>query len=219
MRGARADWACAAVFRGAVHARAEADARAHAVTAAARRSRVRPRACRHRNVHWTCRQRGAGRTVGQARTDANPWPRLLLDLQLEEQAGIEALCPNGRAQVWTHKQAGVAARGTLRIDGGPAREVQALAVIDDTIGHHTRHTEWHWSAGVGESPDGIPLAWNLVSGVNDPPQGSERAVWVAGSAVEAAPSASPPTCRASAARMVPSCASPPRPSAAATTSC
>jgi hypothetical protein len=104
---------------------------------------------------------------------------VLLDLQLEEQAGIEALCPNGRAQVWTRKQAGVAAHGTLQIDGSPARGVHALAVIDDTIGHHTRHTEWHWSAGVGESPDGTPLAWNLVAGVNDPPAGSERAVWVA----------------------------------------
>jgi hypothetical protein len=112
---------------------------------------------------------------------------VLLDLQLKEQAGIEALCPSGQAQVWTRKQSGVAAHGTLRIDGGPAREIGALAVIDDTIGHHARHTEWHWSAGVGESPDGIPLAWNLVSGVNDPPQGSERAVWVAGSPTEVAP--------------------------------
>jgi hypothetical protein len=112
---------------------------------------------------------------------------VLLDLQLEEQAGIEALCPSGLAQVWTRKQAGVAAHGTLCIDGGPARGIDALAVIDDTIGHHARHTEWHWSAGVGESPDGIPLAWNLVSGINDPPQGSERAVWVAGSPTETAP--------------------------------
>jgi hypothetical protein len=112
---------------------------------------------------------------------------VLLEVQLEEQAGIEALCPNGHAQVWTRKQAGVAAHGTLCIDGGPAREIDALAVIDDTIGHHTRHTEWHWSAGVGESPDSTPLAWNLVSGVNDPPQGSERAVWIAGSPTEVAP--------------------------------
>ena len=85
--------------------------------------------------------------------------------------------------MWTRKQAGVAAHGTLCIDGGPEREIDALAVIDDTIGHHARHTEWHWSAGVGERPDGTPLAWNLV----DPPQGSERAVWVAGSPTEAAP--------------------------------
>jgi hypothetical protein len=60
-------------------------------------------------------------------------------------------------------------------------------VIDDAAGYHARHTEWRWSAGVGESPDGVALAWNLVSGVNDPPIGSERAVWVAGEPHEAPP--------------------------------
>jgi hypothetical protein len=110
-----------------------------------------------------------------------------LDLLLEEEPGIEALCPHGRGQVWTRKQAGVPARGTLSLDGGPPREIEALAVIDDTAGYHARRTEWRWSAGVGESPDGIPLAWNLVSGVNDPPTGSERAVWVAGEPHEVPP--------------------------------
>jgi hypothetical protein len=36
-------------------------------------------------------------------------------------------------------------------------------------------------------PHGTALAWNLVSGVNDPAHGSERAVWVAGKPSEAAP--------------------------------
>jgi hypothetical protein len=101
-----------------------------------------------------------------------------LELELEEEAGIEALCPHGKGMVWTRKQAGLAARGTVSLDGGPAREVSGRAVIDDTAGHHARHTEWRWSAGVGEGPGGRELAWNLVSGVNDPPDGSERAVWV-----------------------------------------
>ena len=101
-----------------------------------------------------------------------------LELELTEERGIEALCPHGRGIVWTRKQAGVAAHGSLALDGGPPQPVRARAVIDDTAGHHARHTEWHWSAGVGEGPDGRALAWNLVSGVNDPPQGSERAVWV-----------------------------------------
>lgn len=103
-----------------------------------------------------------------------------LDVLLEEDAGIEALCPHGRAAVWTRKQAGIEAHGTLSLDGGPARPIRALAVIDDTAGHHARETEWRWSAGVGEGAGGEALAWNLVSGVNDPPTGSERAVWVAG---------------------------------------
>jgi Protein of unknown function (DUF2804) len=112
---------------------------------------------------------------------------VVLDVSFEEDAGIEAVCPHGRAQVWTRKQAGVAAHGTLVLDGGPARKIDARAVIDDTAGHHARRTEWRWSAGVGEGPDGTALAWNLVTGVNDPASGSERAVWVAGEPHEAPP--------------------------------
>jgi hypothetical protein len=110
-----------------------------------------------------------------------------LDLRLEEAPGIEALCPHGRHEVWTRKQAGVRAHGTLALDGGRPRQVEALAVIDDTAGHHARRTEWRWSAGVGEGPDGVALAWNLVSGINDPQTGSERAIWVAGEPHEAQP--------------------------------
>jgi hypothetical protein len=112
---------------------------------------------------------------------------VLLDLLLEEDAGIEALCPHGRGEVWTRKQAGVAAHGTIALDGGAPRRVRARAVIDDTAGYHARRTEWCWAAGVGESPAGLALAWNLVCGVNDPPQGSERAVWVAGEPHEVPP--------------------------------
>ncbi len=112
---------------------------------------------------------------------------VLLDLCLDENEGIQALCTHGREHVWTRKQAGVPARGTLALDGGPERQIEALAVIDDTAGYHARFTEWWWSAGVGEGPDGTPLAWNLVAGVNDPPAGSERAVWVDGTPSEVGP--------------------------------
>jgi hypothetical protein len=112
---------------------------------------------------------------------------VLLDLVLVEDDGIQALCPHGAEQVWTRKQAGVAARGTLSLDGGPARAIEALAVIDDTAGYHARQTEWWWAAGVGATHAGVALAWNLVSGVNDPPSGSERAVWLAGEPRETPP--------------------------------
>ena len=110
-----------------------------------------------------------------------------LDLEIEEDEGIEATCPNGRNLVWTRKQAGVRAHGTLTLDGGAPRTVEALAVVDDTAGHHTRVTEWQWAAGVGAGADGTPIAFNLVAGVNDPPTGSERAVWIAGEPHEVAP--------------------------------
>jgi hypothetical protein len=105
---------------------------------------------------------------------------VLLDLTFEENDGIEVTCPNGRSYVWTRKQAGVRARGTLVLDARPPVEIDALAVIDDTAGYHARVTEWWWAAGVGSDPDGTPLAFNLVQGVNDPQSGSERAVWIAG---------------------------------------
>jgi hypothetical protein len=65
--------------------------------------------------------------------------------------------------------------------------IDALAVIDDTAGYHERVTEWWWAAGIGNGPDGTPLAFNLVQGVNDPPSGSERTVWVAGAPHETLP--------------------------------
>ena len=110
-----------------------------------------------------------------------------LDLVLEEAPGIEALCAHGSRAVWTRKQAGIAAHGTLALDAGPVQPIAALAVVDDTAGHHARETEWRWSAGVGQARDGRALAWNLVSGVNDPPTQSERAIWVEGEPFEPAP--------------------------------
>jgi hypothetical protein len=127
---------------------------------------------------------GGEREPGRLRIDDE---NVLLDLRLDEDEGIEVVCPHGRAHVWTRKQAGVSARGTLALDGGPPREIEARAVIDDTAGHHARFTEWWWSAGVGSAPDGSVLAWNLVEGINDPPTGSERAVWSAGEPAETPP--------------------------------
>jgi Protein of unknown function (DUF2804) len=112
---------------------------------------------------------------------------VLLDLALEEDGGIQAKCPNGNAYVWTRKQAGVRAHGQLALGARPPIAIDALAVIDDTAGYHARVTEWWWAAGVGNGPDGTPLAFNLVQGVNDPPFGSERAVWVAGAPHETPP--------------------------------
>jgi hypothetical protein len=103
-----------------------------------------------------------------------------LELRLDERSPFDARCLHQGRKVWTRKQAGVGAVGTLSLDGGAPRPVRALAVIDDTAGYHGRHTEWRWSAGVGSAPDGASLAWNLVSGVNDPPRRSERAVWADG---------------------------------------
>jgi hypothetical protein len=111
---------------------------------------------------------------------------VMIDLELEEGAGVESVCPSRESYAWTRKQGGVPARGTVVI-GGVARALEGRAVIDDTAGYYERHTSWRWSAGVGESRDGRSLAWNLVEGVNDPPTGSERTVWIDGEPRELGP--------------------------------
>jgi hypothetical protein len=111
-----------------------------------------------------------------------------IDLTLEEVDGVETICPNGEAYAWTRKQGGVRAVGTVRVDG-VTRELDALAVVDDSAGYHARHTAWRWCAGVGRADDGRSLAWNLVAGVNDPPRDSERTVWVDGRPFEVGPAA------------------------------
>lgn len=102
------------------------------------------------------------------------------DLRFGDAAPIEAVCPSGdRGYGWTRKRAGVPVSGTIEA-GGRSWEVESAGVDDESAGYHQRHTSWHWSAGVGRAADGRPIAWNLVTGINDPPQRSERAIWVGG---------------------------------------
>jgi hypothetical protein len=109
-----------------------------------------------------------------------------IDLVVEEAPGIESVCPHDGGYVWTRKQAAVPVRGQVLV-AGDAIAIDALGVVDDTAGYHGRHTAWRWSAGVGETADGRPAGWNLVTGVNDPPSASERSVWVDGHAKEVGP--------------------------------
>jgi hypothetical protein len=104
-------------------------------------------------------------------------------LHFGEGTPVEAVCPSGeRGYGWTRKRAGVPVSGTIEA-GGRRWQVEAPGVDDESAGYHQRHTSWHWSAGVGRSTDGKAVAWNLVQGMNDPPQRSERAIWL-----DAAPS-------------------------------
>ncbi len=112
---------------------------------------------------------------------------LQVELALAETAGIETVCAAGEAYAWTRKQGGVRAHGMVSMDGRTL-PIDGYAVIDDTAAYYPRHTSWRWSAGVGTAEDGRPVAWNLVSGVNDPPSASERTIWIDGDPTEAPPS-------------------------------
>ena len=113
-------------------------------------------------------------------------PGLRATLELGEAEPIEVSCPSGRSWAWTRKRAGMPVAGTIELPGRRL-EVSGRGIDDESAGHHRRHTHWHWSAGVGESVEGRNLAWNLVEGINDPPAGSERAIWVDGEPSEPAP--------------------------------
>jgi hypothetical protein len=105
---------------------------------------------------------------------------------------IESVCPSGEnGYGWTRKRSGVEVSGSIEVrrdgkwDGWTVDGPRGMD--DQSAGYHRRHTAWLWSAGVGTSRDGRELAWNLVSGINDPPKGSERAIWVDGRPSEPEP--------------------------------
>lgn len=146
-----------------------------------------------RDSFWAVWDRRAGlfwqgrRRVSIGADDAGVASRHLdLSLQFTPAPGIETVCPAGRLYAWTAKRAPLAATATLRV-GADERRHEGRVLVDDTAGYYPRHTVWFWAAGVGHSPDGQSLAWNLVSGVNDPPRDSERAVWVDGVPIEPPP--------------------------------
>ncbi|HEU4978766.1 MAG TPA: DUF2804 family protein [Solirubrobacteraceae bacterium] len=89
---------------------------------------------------------------------------------------LELVSPHGRSEIWTRKQP-VRVRGEA---GGIA--IDAPGLLDDSAGYHARRTAWEWSAGAGRAVDGRAVWWNLVTGVHDGPDRSERAVWVDGTA-------------------------------------
>jgi hypothetical protein len=106
-----------------------------------------------------------------------------IELTVEEDGGVETRHAD---EVWTRKQAGVPVRGSIYVQDRHYR-VDCFGVVDETKGRHRRHTTWRWSAGVGRGTDGSRVGWNLVTGVNDEPVGSERCVWVDGEPREVQP--------------------------------
>jgi hypothetical protein len=99
---------------------------------------------------------------------------------------VESVSPTADGlYTWTRKRVSPV---TCDVRIGARRiRLEARAIEDESAGYHERHTVWDWSAGVGRSADGRELAWNLVSGINDPPQQSERAIWVDGRPSEPGP--------------------------------
>jgi Protein of unknown function (DUF2804) len=125
---------------------------------------------------------GGGRSG--VRVDA---PGVRIDLDVEEAVGVEVVSPAVDAYVWTRKQACVPVRGSVELDGTRYEVDGDAGFVDDSAGYHPRHTAWRWSAGMGRTDDGRRVGWNLVTGVHDDPDVSERTIWVAGTPSHSAP--------------------------------
>ena len=104
-----------------------------------------------------------------------------IELAFDEEGGapVETVTPYGRGYAWTAKRGALPVRGRWRI-GDDERAIDGLGIVDDSAGYPPRRTSWRWSAGVGHDATGRPVAWNLVDGIHDDPEASERTLWVAG---------------------------------------
>jgi Protein of unknown function (DUF2804) len=112
-----------------------------------------------------------------------------IELDLEESDGVEVVSPVGDrgAYIWTRKQACVPVHGTVELDGRRHAIGGDGAFVDDSAGYHARHTAWRWSAGVGTAADGRRVGWNLVEGIHDAAEASERTLWMDGDPVALGP--------------------------------
>lgn len=140
---------------------------------------------RHHAAHTSLRPGGREVSMEGPKLEIDS-PDLRASLRLGQCLPIETICPSGAGWAWTRKRAGVPIEGTVEVPGRSWR-VSARGVDDESAGYHQRHTNWLWSAGVGRGVEGERLAWNLVEGVNDPAERSERAIWVDGEPTEPAP--------------------------------
>ena len=118
-------------------------------------------------------------------------PRLTAELGFTETDGIETISPagDGGGYAWTRKQGGLPVSGQVTMAGHAARPISGHAIVDDSAGYHARHVQWRWCAGVGTSPDGRAVAWNLADGIHDDAAASERTVWIDGQPHQPAPAA------------------------------
>jgi hypothetical protein len=119
---------------------------------------------------------GVALSPGHARVAARG---VQVELELEEGPGVEVVSPHGSSYIWTRKQGGVPVRGSVEVDG-TRFQIDGRALVDDSAGYHARRTSWRWSAGMGRGERGEQLAWNLVEGLHDAAEASERTVWIDG---------------------------------------
>jgi hypothetical protein len=137
-------------------------------------------------IEWAPDEGGATVRIEAGERDGQQ--RVRAFLRAGEGRWAEAVCPvpgSGDGYVWTRKRI-VPVECDVRI-GELRIRASARGIEDESCGYHPKHTVWSWSAGVGETVDGRQVGWNLVSGINDPPERSERAIFLVGEPTEPGP--------------------------------
>jgi hypothetical protein len=102
-------------------------------------------------------------------------------LDLSVVTGTPWECTTG--PIWTRKSPALV-RGTVL-----GRPVELRGLVVESEGRHARETSWWWSCGVGETGDGRAVTWNLVDGLHDGVDESERCVWLDGQPAHVPPQA------------------------------
>lgn len=114
-----------------------------------------------------------GDVLTATRTDAGldlrvTHPSLVVEASihaLHAPSAIAAIAEVGRERVSaTEKRALLSTRGIVRAGDRTYRLEGGLAGYDYTHGHMPRRTRWRWAFGMGRTPEGAPVGFNLVEG-------------------------------------------------------
>ncbi len=86
---------------------------------------------------------------------------------------------------YTHKEAGIPVRGTIRHkeESWDIQEALSFGVRDYTLGFLARQTFWNWASGGGMDKEGNRIGFNLVQGINETGY-TENAFWINGRIVK-----------------------------------
>lgn len=114
------------------------------------------------------------------------WGGLAIDLELDAARAapaLTAICPvPGAVANATQKAGPLSVRGRIVVDGrlfpfGGATE--GVGTLDHTSGLLARETRWRWASMWGRVPGGPLVGLNLVTGFNQPADGTgENALWI-----------------------------------------
>jgi hypothetical protein len=109
--------------------------------------------------------------------------RLAGQVQIEPQQSLAVAFPlEPDRPAYTHKAAGLPARGALRLGNRSIDLTNARATLDWTRSLARRRTRWKWASFAGHARDGRSIGLNLSAEVYDRPQGvsHENALFVEG---------------------------------------